>query len=60
MLLLTCWINGELAAATAAIAAEPVLLLLLLLMGVCGCVGLPLYLTLMAEYVPAPPPLSPL
>jgi len=60
MLLLTCWANGELAAATAAIAAEPVLLLLLLLMGVCGCVGLPLYLTLMAEYVPAPPPLSPL
>jgi hypothetical protein len=51
MLLLTCWANGELSSATAAIADQPIIGMLLLVMGSCGCIGLPLYLLLVAEYV---------
>lgn len=51
MLLLTCWANGELFSASAAIGDQPIIGMLLFIMGSCGCVGLPLYLLLVAEYV---------
>jgi hypothetical protein len=51
MLLLTCWVNGELSAASALIADQPVIMLLLVVMGSCGCIGLPLYLLIVADYV---------
>ena len=51
MLLLTCCANGELFSASAAISEQPVIMVLLLVMGLCGCIGLPLYLLLVSEYV---------
>lgn len=50
MLLFTCIANGELAAANAAIARQPVILALVLAMAACGCAGLPLYLLIVSEY----------